>query len=195
MGAYAPAPAVTNKMMEQIASKIIAPTLQALNSEEKKFVGCLYAGLMITESGPKVIEFNCRFGDPETQAVLPLLKGDFLKLLYSAAQGEIDREAVHYDGGAAVCVVAASGGYPGAYQKGFEITGLDNIPDNVIVFHAGTKEVKGKIVTNGGRVLGVTSVLQENNLAEAKTIAYDSLKNIHFENMYYRTDIADKALK
>ncbi len=195
MGAYAPAPVVTTKMMEIIASKIIAPTLQALNSEGKKFIGCLYAGLMITEDGPKVIEFNCRFGDPETQVVLPLLKGDFLKMLYSAAKGKLDSEAVEYAGGCAVCVVAASKGYPESYEKGFEITGLDNLPENIIVYHAGTKEENGKILTNGGRVLGVTAVLEQNNLAEAKKLAYEALQKIHFENIYYRTDIADKAIK
>ncbi|GBD89026.1 phosphoribosylamine--glycine ligase [bacterium BMS3Abin03] len=195
MGAYAPAPIVTSEIMEFIASKIVAPTLYALNAEGRKFIGCLYVGLMLTDEGPKVVEYNCRFGDPETQAVLPLIKGDFLKLLYSAAKGELDRETIKYNNGSSVCVVAASDGYPGAYKKGFEITGLEQMPENVIVFHAGTKEENGKIVTNGGRVLGVTSMLKENDLAEAKRITYDALKKIHFENIYYRTDIADKALK
>jgi len=195
MGAYAPAPIVTSEIIEVVASEIVAPTLQALKAAGRKFIGCLYVGLMITNSGPKVIEYNCRFGDPETQAVLPLIKGDFLQLLYSAAKGELDREAITYNTGSAVCVVAASDGYPGEYQKGFEITGLDQMPENVVVFHAGTKEEDGKIVTNGGRVLGVTSILKENDLAEAKRIAYDALHKIHFENIYYRTDIADKALK
>jgi len=195
MGAYAPAPVVTKEMMSIIASKIIAPTLQILNSEGKKFIGCLYAGLMITDEGPKVVEFNCRFGDPETQAVLPLLKGDFLKLIYSAAKGKLDSEAVKYSGGCAVCVVAASKGYPGKYEKGFEISGLNDLPKNVLVYHAGTKEDFGKILTNGGRVLGVTSVLERNDLAEAKRLAYEALEKIHFENIYYRTDIADKAIK
>ena len=195
MGAYAPAPIVTSEIMEFIASKIVAPTLHALNAEGRKFIGCLYVGLMLTDEGPKVVEYNCRFGDPETQAVLPLIKGDFLKLLYSAAKGELDRETIKYNNGSSVCVVAASDGYPGAYKKGFEITGLEQMPENVIVFHAGTKEENGKIVTNGGRVLGVTSMLKENDLAEAKRITYDALKKIHFENIYYRTDIADKALK
>ena len=195
MGAYAPASVVTKQMLNEISVKIIAPTLQALIAQSKPFIGCLYAGLILTSDGVKVIEFNCRFGDPETQAVLPLLKGDFLKLLYSAAEGKLDINSVSYNGGSAVCVVAASLGYPGQYQNGLEIFGLDEIPENTIVFHAGTKEDNGKIVTNGGRVLGITSVLEENDLQKAKNLAYEALGKIHFSNMYYRRDIADKAIK
>ena len=195
MGAYSPAPVVTPEIMEEVAVKVIAPTLKAMNDEAKKFVGCLYAGLMLTEKGPKVIEFNCRFGDPETQAVLPLLKGDFLKLLHSAAKGKLDKNIVKYNGGASVCVVAASAGYPDSYKKGFEITGLESTPEDVVVFHAGTKEENGKVLTNGGRVLGVTSVIQKNDLLKAKEKAYEALHKIHFENIYYRKDISDKAIK
>jgi len=195
MGAYAPAPVATKQMLNEISGKIIAPTLQALKAGDKPFIGCLYAGLILTSDGVKVIEFNCRFGDPETQAVLPLLKGDFLKLLYSAAEGKLDINSVSYNGGSAVCVVAASLGYPGQYQKGLEIFGLDEIPENTVVFHAGTKEDNGKILTNGGRVLGITSVLEENDLQKAKSLAYEALDKIHFSNMYYRTDIGDKAIK
>ena len=195
MGAYAPAPAVTNQMLNEISVKIIAPTLKALKAEGRPFIGCLYAGLILTSKGIKVIEFNCRFGDPETQAVIPLLKGDFLKLLYSAAEGKLDKNSVLYNGGSAVCVVAASAGYPGQYKKGLEIFGLDEIPENTIVFHAGTKEDNGKLLTNGGRVLGVTSVLEENDLQKAKNLAYKAMEKIHFSNMYYRRDITDKALK
>jgi phosphoribosylamine---glycine ligase len=194
MGAYAPAPVATGKFMEEIAVKIIAPTLQALRASGRKFIGCLYAGLILTKTGPKVIEFNCRFGDPETQVVLPLLDGDLLKLLLTAASGELNKETVRYNSGSAVCVVAASAGYPDKYEKGFEIRGLNNFSDDIVVFHAGTKAVGNKIVTNGGRVLGVTSVLKENNLVEAKKRAYQALEKIHFENIYYRTDIADKAI-
>ncbi len=195
MGAYAPAPVVTTQLLNEISIKIIAPTLQALKAESKPFIGCLYAGLILTSDGVKVIEFNCRFGDPETQAVLPLLKGDFLKLLYSAAEGNLDKDSIQYNAGSAVCVVAASLGYPGQYQKGLEIFGLDEIPESTIVFHAGTKEDNGKILTNGGRVLAVTSVLEENDLQKAKKLAYEALDKIHFTNMYYRRDIADKAIK
>ena len=149
---------------------------------------------MITEVGPKVIEFNCRFGDPETQVVLPILEGDFLRLLYTSAIGDLDKKLVAYNGGASVCVVAASKGYPDSYNKGFEITGLDELPLDIIVYHAGTKEEKGKILTNGGRVLGVTSVISELNLKLAKQKAYKALNKINFENIYFRNDIADKAL-
>lgn len=195
MGAYAPAPIITDKLMNEISERIIAPTLQALKDEGKPFIGCLYAGLILTAEGVKVIEFNCRFGDPETQAVLPLLKGDFLKLLYSAAEGKLIKNSVSYNEGASVCVVAASLGYPGEYKKGMEIFGLNEVPDNVFVFHAGTKKDNGKILTNGGRVLGVTSILENNDLQKAKNLAYEALDKIHFANMYYRTDIADKAIK
>jgi phosphoribosylamine--glycine ligase len=155
----------------------------------------LYAGLIITDEGPKVIEFNCRFGDPETQVVLPVIKGDFLHLLYTASLGKIDKAAVEYNGGSSVCVVAASTGYPDSFEKGFEINGLDELPADVIVYHAGTKEENGKIVTNGGRVIGITSVLPDFNLMLAKDKAYKALEKIKFENIYYRKDIADKAFK
>lgn len=195
MGAYAPTPFVDNEMMKEIEKKIITPTLRVLKEENKKFIGCLYAGLILTKEGPKVIEFNCRFGDPETQVVLPLIKGDFLKLLYSAASGNFNEKAVSISQRAAVCVVAASGGYPGDYEKGFEISGLENIPEDVIVYHAGTREEEKKILTNGGRVIGVTSLVENNDLAKAKKLAYDAMNSIHFRNMYFRKDIADKALK
>lgn len=195
MGAYAPAPLITESILKEIETKIIRPTINALSDEGKPFIGCLYAGLMITESGPKVVEFNCRFGDPETQSVLPLLDGDFLQLLYSAASGKIDKTSIKYNGGSSVCVVIASGGYPDEYNSGFEINGLDAHTKNISIYHAGTKESDGKIVTAGGRVLGVTSFITENNLQVAKEIAYEAVNKIHFKNMYYRTDIADKALK
>mgnify|MGYP000216546817 CR=1 FL=1 len=195
MGAYSPAPLITNSLLSQIENEIIVPSLNALKNEGKKYNGCLYCGLMIIEEGPKLIEFNCRFGDPETQCVLPLLEGDFLQLLYSAAVGKIDKSAVKYNGGSSVCVVAASKGYPDKYEKGFEISGLDLKHENVIIYHAGTKKVDDKFITNGGRVLGVTSVVNENDLKLAKQTTYDALSKINFEGITYRTDIADKALK
>jgi phosphoribosylamine--glycine ligase len=195
MGAYAPASIVTNDIMEGIAVNIIAPTLQALQNEGKKFIGCLYVGLMLTNDGPKVVEFNCRFGDPETQAVLPLVKGDFLRLLHSAARGELDDGLISYNGGSSVCVIAASKGYPESYQVGYDISGLDEIPRNVTVYHAGTKEIAGKVVTNGGRVLGITSVLSDVDFAKAKQDAYEAISKIHFDNIYYRKDISNKAIK
>ena len=124
-----------------------------------------------------------------------LLKGDFLQLLYSAAIGNIDKSAVDYNGGSSVCVVVASKGYPDSYEKGFQISGLESISKDIIIYHAGTKEVDGKIVTNGGRVLGVTSVLPDFNLMLAKDMAYQAIEKIHFNNMYYRKDISDKAFK
>ena len=196
MGAYAPAPVITHELQSRIENEIISPTLIALNKEGKKFNGCLYCGLMITKDGPKVVEFNCRFGDPETQAVLPLLVGDFLELLYSASVGSLNMNAIQYSGGASVCVVAASKGYPGKYEKGFEITGLEQANDeNVVVFHAGTKEVNGKVFTNGGRVLGVTSIIKDNDLKLAKQISYKALDKINYTGISFRKDISDKAFK
>ncbi len=196
MGAYSPASLITDELLDEIEEKIISPTLQALLKDGRRFIGCLYAGLMITDEGPKVVEFNCRFGDPETQAVLPLLKGDFLQLLYSAASGKIDKSSVEYNGGSSVCVVCASGGYPGSFKIGYEIKGLETFEnDNEnIIYHAGTKEDNDKIVTNGGRVLGVTSVIDSNNLKLAKKKAYQAVQKIYFENIYYRKDIADKGI-
>ena len=195
MGAYAPAPIVTPKLFEEIKNRIFYPVIQTLNKRNSSFIGCLYAGLIITDEGPKVIEFNCRFGDPETQVVLPVIKGDFLHLLHSASLGKIDKAAVEYNGGSSVCVVAVSEGYPDSYNKGFEIKGLDELPADIIVYHAGTKEENGKILTNGGRVLGVTSIVPDFNLMLAKDKAYKALEKINFENIYYRKDIADKAFK
>lgn len=195
MGAYAPAGLITNELLSEIKDKIIAPVIKAMKAEKVPFCGCLYCGLMITEDGPKVVEFNCRFGDPETQVVLPLLKGDFLKLLYSAADGAIDKNAVEYNGGAAVCVILASKGYPDSYVKGYEIHGLKKIPENIIVYHSGTIQDDQKIYTNGGRVLGVTAVCAENDLKAARNKAYEAVSVIGFDNIYYRTDIASKGIK
>ncbi len=194
MGAYSPAPVVTPQIQREVEETIIKPTLKALKESGRTYTGCLYVGLMITRGGPKVIEFNCRFGDPETQVVLPLLKGDFLKLLYSAAKGKLDKGAVKYKGGCSVCVVAASNGYPDNYIKGYEITGLDINDPEIIVYHAGTAEKDGKIITDGGRVLGVTSFIKRNDLKQAKQKAYSALSKIRFHDIYYRKDIADKAL-
>ncbi|HVO74731.1 MAG TPA: phosphoribosylamine--glycine ligase [Ignavibacteriaceae bacterium] len=197
MGAYSPAPVVTPKILKEVEEKIIIPTLKGLGKEGRTFSGCLYCGLMITKKGVKVVEFNCRFGDPETQAVLPVIKGDFLKLIYSAADGKLDKSSVKYSGGSAVCIVAASKGYPDEYSTGYEIDGLDEFNNNkeILVFHAGTKEKDGKVITSGGRVLGITSVFDQNNLKEAQKNAYDALKKINFKDIYYRTDIASRALK
>jgi phosphoribosylamine--glycine ligase len=196
MGAYAPTPFVNKEDLEKIIEIVIKPTLKGMKKNGSPFIGCLYCGLMMTNSGPKVVEFNCRFGDPETQVVLPLLKGDFLELLYSAACGEINKDSVKYNGGASVSVVAASGGYPDKYLKGKEIFGLEKFINSkdVIVFQAGTKEIEGKIVTDGGRVLDITSIYEENDLSKAKSIAYDAIHCINFEGIQYRKDISDKAI-
>ncbi|KAB2839800.1 MAG: phosphoribosylamine--glycine ligase, partial [Melioribacteraceae bacterium] len=193
---YAPAPLITDKVKKEIEIKIIIPTLNALKSESITYNGCLYAGLMMTNEGPKVVEFNCRFGDPETQAVLPLLEGDFLELLNSTAKGKINKHSVKYSGGASVCVVAVSGGYPDKFDNGFEIRGLETINDEeILVFQAGTKEENGVIKTNGGRVLGITSSIKRNDLKAAKQKAYEGIAKISFDGMFYRKDISDKALK
>ncbi|MBZ0200410.1 MAG: phosphoribosylamine--glycine ligase [Ignavibacteriaceae bacterium] len=194
MGAYAPAPIITDELLKVIETAIIKPTIDALTSEGRAFIGCLYCGLMITETGPKVVEFNCRFGDPETQAVLPLLDGDILKLFYSAADGHLDESSVKYSGGTAICVVAASKGYPDGYEKGFEITGLNLDDKNIVIYHAGTKRSGNKIVTNGGRVIGVTATIPEGDLKKAKEKAYSALSSIKFNGIYFRSDIADKGI-
>jgi phosphoribosylamine---glycine ligase len=161
MGSYAPAPVVTSDIQERVNSEIIIPVLNAMKAEGREFSGCLYCGLMIKDGAVKVVEFNCRFGDPETQAVVPLLEGDFLKLLYSTATGNLDIDAVRYSGKSAVCVVAASYGYPDFYDTGFEIFGLQDITDpGIFIFHAGTKSEYQRIVTSGGRVLGLTAVAE-----------------------------------
>lgn len=195
MGAYAPAPVASQRTMECVENDIVKPLLKVLEEDKIDYRGCIYVGLMITSDGPKVIEFNCRFGDPETQVVLPVLKGDFLELLHSSAIGEINENSVEYNGGVAVCVVTSSSGYPERYKKGFEITGLDEdlYEEGTYVYHAGTKEENGKIITNGGRVLGVTAMLEENDIKLCKEKAYRAVKNINYTGMYFRTDISDKA--
>lgn len=196
MGAFAPTPFVNEKMLDIISQKIIKPTLDVMNKIGNTYQGCLYCGLMLTKNGPKVVEFNCRFGDPETQVVLPLLDGDILELFYSAASGRINKNSVWYNGGSSVCVVLSSKGYPDKYEKDKEIFGLNKkFNDNIIVYHAGTKEINKRFYTNGGRVLGVTSVLKENNLHLAKQICYEAITNLSFDGIYFRKDIGDKAIK
>jgi len=195
MGAYAPAPIVTEDILKKVEKEIILPTLSGLAEENRKYNGCLYVGLMINNGEPNVVEFNCRFGDPETQVILPILEGDFLQLLYSASSGKIDKSAVSISNKYSVCVVEASGGYPGNYKKGMEILGLDStFEDDEIIFHAGTMLSGGKIVSTGGRVLGITAV-SNTGLKHAKAKTYAMVQKVHFNNMHYRTDIADKALR
>ena len=194
MGAYAPAPVMTEALKQKTLDTIIRPVIDALEKEGRPYSGCLYAGLMISGDSIKVVEFNCRFGDPETQAVLPLFDGDLAEVMYACATGALRPDMVKWKSGAAVCVVMASGGYPGSYPKGIAITGLEEASklEDVVVFHAGTKEVDGQIVTNGGRVLGVTAV--DETIAKAKERAYGAVERIHFEGAQYRKDIAWRAL-
>ena len=191
MGAYAPTPHADKELLAHIKTNIMEPTIKAMALEDRPYKGVLYAGLMITDSGPKVLEFNCRFGDPETQAVLPLVKSDLLQACLAVNNGKLDEIDWENLQGAAVCVVMSSGGYPGKYEKGKVILGLDNVND-VSVYHAGTKSVDGRIVTDGGRVLGITAVDEDIKTAIDK--AYRAVGKITFDGAYYRKDIASKAL-
>ena len=169
------------------------PTIEAMNSEGRTFKGCLYFGLMITPKGPKVIEYNCRFGDPETQVVLPRLKTDIMDIFDAINNGTLSDLDIEWSDEACACVIMASGGYPKSYPKGLEITGLtDGQADGVIVYHAGTAIKDGKLVTNGGRVLGVTALGKD--LREALDKSYAAVEKIHFENAHCRKDIGQKAL-
>ncbi len=193
MGAYSPAPVVTSELHEQIMTRIIRPTVQGLAAEGTPYKGFLYAGLMITPDGtPKVLEYNCRFGDPETQPILMRLRSDLVALCLDACEGKLNHRSAEWDPRAALGVVMAAGGYPGSYRKGDVITGLPADTPDLKVFHAGTKVVDGNVVTNGGRVLCVTALGED--LAEAQRRAYDAVARIHWEGVYYRTDIGFRAL-
>jgi len=195
MGTYAPAPVMTDVLRLKATERVLKPVVAAMAQEGTPYQGCLYAGLMINGDSVKVVEFNCRFGDPETQVILPLLDGDLAEIMLACATGTLDEVEVAWSDKAAVCVVMASGGYPGSYEGGKEITGLaDAIADEAtVVFHAGTKLVDGKIVTAGGRVLGVTSV--DKNIRDARDRAYAAVEKINFDKVFYRKDIAWRALK
>jgi phosphoribosylamine--glycine ligase len=198
MGAYCPAPLATPELLADIENKMLVPTVHALKRGRTPFRGLLFTGLIITNQGPRVLEFNVRFGDPETQPLLMRLKSDLLDLLEAAADDrleEIDESKIEWDARHAVCVVLASQGYPGPYPKGRFIDGLADaarLPD-VKVFHAGTKVENNAVLTDGGRVLGVTALGE--SLADAKRKAYEAVTKINFTGMHYRKDIADKALK
>lgn len=195
MGTYAPAPVMTDILRLKATELILKPVVEAMAKEGTPYQGCLYAGLMIKGDSVKVVEFNCRFGDPETQVVLPLLDGDLAEIMLACATGTLDKAEVAWHDKAAVCVVMASGGYPESYEKGKEITGLAAAEEDkdVVVFHAGTKEADGKIVTSGGRVLGVTAV--DATIKAARDRAYAAVEKISFEKNFYRKDIAWRALK
>ena len=189
MGTIAPNPFYTPEIAERCMKEIFLPTMAAMNAEGRTFKGCLYFGLMLTKNGPKVIEYNCRFGDPETQVVLPLLKTDLLTIFQAVRDGRLSEVPVEFSDGAAACVILASGGYPQKYQTGFEIHGLDEMGQapGVTVYHAGTRLEDGKFYTSGGRVLGVTAV--GGDLSEALAKSYAAAEKIVFEGVHYRKDI------
>ena len=189
MGTIAPNPFYTPEIAERCMKEIFLPTMAAMNAEGRTFKGCLYFGLMLTKNGPKVIEYNCRFGDPETQVVLPLLKTDLLTIFQAVRDGRLAEVPVEFSDGAAACVILASGGYPQKYQTGFEIHGLDEMGQapGVTVYHAGTRLEDGKFYTSGGRVLGVTAV--GGDLSEALAKSYAAAEKIVFEGVHYRKDI------
>ena len=195
MGTYAPAPVMTDVLRLKATEIVLKPVVAAMAAEGTPYQGCLYAGLMINGDSVKVVEFNCRFGDPETQVIMPLLDGDLAEIMLACATGTLDEVEVAWHDKAAVCVVMASGGYPGKYGNGKEITGLAeaNADEATVVFHAGTKAVDGKVVTAGGRVLGVTSV--DKNIRDARDRAYAAVEKVKFDQVFYRKDIAWRALK
>ena len=192
MGTIAPNPYYTPELAQRCMEEIFLPTVEAMNREGRPFKGCLYFGLILTEEGPKVIEYNCRFGDPETQVVLPLLETDLLTVMEAVCGEKLAELEIRWKKGAAACVVMASGGYPQKYTTGFPISGLDEKGDapGVMVYHAGTKKEGGRYLTAGGRVLGVTAV--EPTLKEAVESAYLGVRTISFQSAHYRTDIGQK---
>jgi phosphoribosylamine--glycine ligase len=192
MGAFAPSPLATKALMAEIEEKVLRPTLAGMAAEGMPYVGVLYAGLMLTPQGPKVLEFNCRFGDPETQAILPLLESDLLDILLACVEGRLDQVKPRWRKGAAITVVMAAQGYPDEYESGVEITQLDEAERlGCLVFQAGTKWKDGRLLTAGGRVLAVTAV--GSRLFDARTHAYKGLAQVRYNNAHYRRDIGRKA--
>ncbi len=194
MGAYAPAPVITPAISAQVMKEILQPTIDAMNSEGTPYCGCLYAGLIITDAGPKVIEFNARFGDPETQVVLPLLDSDLVTIMEACIDGTLADVEIKWKKAAAVCIVMASGGYPGKYNSGDVMSGIEEAQQaGAYVFHAGTASKDGQFVTNGGRVLGVTAI--DSDIKQAVDKVYQAVGKIQFKGMHYRKDIAHRAIK
>ena len=209
MGAYSPAPVITEDLLRKIGMQIVDPVIRGMHKQGTPFKGVLYAGLMMTDEGPMVLEFNVRFGDPEAQAILPRMKNDLAEILQFSCEGHLEKVKMDWDKRSCVCVVMTSGGYPGGYETGKEIKGLDTIKDNhTIVFHAGTKKKDGlpvprsgtysagrqdKIVTAGGRVLGVTSLGE--TIEQAIERAYNAVEKIKFDRCFFRRDIGAKAIK
>jgi phosphoribosylamine---glycine ligase len=195
MGAYSPTPVISEAVLQQVERDILVPAVDGLVREGIEYKGVLYAGLMLTGGGPRVLEFNCRFGDTETQPLMMRLQSDLLEVMLAVAEGRLDQVTLKWDPRPALCVVATSKGYPGAYKTGLPITGIeqaDAMPD-VKVFQAGTKRVDKQIVTDGGRVLAVTAVGR--TFADAQARAYKAIELIHFEGMHYRRDIGRQAVR
>ena len=195
MGAYSPVPIIDRAVMDRIEREVLVPIVDAMRRDFGRYEGVLYAGLMFTPGGPKVLEFNCRFGDPECQPLMMRLQSDLLEVMVAVAEHKLDGVTLEWDRRHAVCVVMSSGGYPGDYEKGFEITGIEAAEalGDVKVFHAGTARKDGRLVTNGGRVLGVTALGQ--TTADAQKLAYEAIARIHWQDCYCRKDIAAKAIK
>jgi phosphoribosylamine--glycine ligase len=193
MGTYAPVPFVSSGELQELQEKILEPTLKGLQKEGIDFKGIIYAGLMLTHSGPKVLEYNCRFGDPEAQAVIPLLDNDLLEVCQAVIEGALVKVKLQWKPSYATCVVLASAGYPGCYEKGKPVHGLEDISEQEgLIFHAGTKLENGRLVTDGGRVLGVTALGE--TLEKSIEKAYRLVDKIHFEGMHYRSDIGRKGV-
>ncbi|MCF6155180.1 MAG: phosphoribosylamine--glycine ligase [Candidatus Brocadia sp.] len=194
MGAYTPVPSITEDMQLSIEENILVPIIHAMKRENRPYSGVIYAGLIITSTGPKVLEFNARFGDPETQVLLMRMKSDLVPLLLSTGKNTLEDTEIEWDNGASICVVMASKGYPDKYEKGFPISGLETVRglDNVQVFHAGTSMKYGKVITNGGRVLAVTALGK--NIPEAQKTVYGAIQKLSFEGAHYRRDIGAKAI-
>ena len=191
MGAFAPPRDVDQALISEIMSTVIQPTIDGMAANGTPYVGVLYAGIMLTPDGPKVLEFNCRFGDPETQVILPMLDSDLADIMLACIEGRLQPEMVQRHNGGCATIVMAAPGYPGSYPKGLPISGLDAVPEDVIVFHAGTKQENGRIVTSGGRVLAVSAV--GDNVQTAVSRAYAGMQAIHFEGAHYRTDIGRRG--
>ena len=194
MGAYSPAPVITDELAAQIEREVLVQAVHAMNREERPYRGVLYAGIMVTDDGPQVLEFNCRMGDPETQPLLMRLRSDLMPLLIATLDGNLADIEAEWDPRPTCCVVMASGGYPGSYPKGVPIEGLQDVEkmEDVVVFHAGTKLSEGRVVTSGGRVLGVTA--RGDTIRQARDRAYEAVEQVHFEGAHCRTDIAARAI-
>lgn len=196
MGVIAPNPHYTEKIAEQCMREIFIPTIEAMNAEGRTFKGCLYFGLMLTSKGPKVIEYNCRFGDPETQAILPLLETDLFEIMLAVSEERLGELDIKWSGKSSCCVMLVSKGYPGSFEKDKEITGLDSeapYAEDIFVYHSGTKQTDGKLLTSGGRVLGVVALADK--LKNAQKRAYEACSHISFDGMQFRRDIGAKALE